>query len=476
MSFILYKQEKGETMQKHRKFIGDKRFYLMVLGVAMPIMIQNGITNFVSLLDNIMVGQVGTEQMSGVAIVNQLLFIYNLCIFGGVSGAGIFTAQYFGQGNDEGVRNTFRFKLWIGVILTADGNHYFSWCARASDSPLPDRRSGKPGHECDISSYGISYMKVMLVGLPPFLFVQLYASTLRECGETMLPMKAGITAVFVNLIFNYILIYGKLGAPQLGVVGAAVATVLSRYVEMAIVLICTHGNKEKYRFTKHLYRTIRVPAALTKQILIKGTPLMLNETFWAGGVAILMQCYSVRGLNVVAAMNISNTISNLFNIVFIALGDSVAIIVGQLLGAGRMEEAKDTDTKLITFSVLLCIVIGALMALVAPLFPRLYNTTDEVRHMAAIFIVEVAMFMPVNAFLHASYFTLRSGGKTIITFLFDSVFIWVVSVPVAFCLSRFTGLSIYAIYFMVMSVDLIKCVIGFVLVKKGVWLQNIVAE
>ena len=95
-------------MQKHRKFIGDKRFYLMVLGVAMPIMIQNGITNFVSLLDNIMVGQVGTEQMSGVAIVNQLLFIYNLCIFGGVSGAGIFTAQYFGQGNDEGVRNTFQ--------------------------------------------------------------------------------------------------------------------------------------------------------------------------------------------------------------------------------------------------------------------------------------------------------------------------------------------------------------------------------
>ena len=462
-------------MQKHRKFIGDKRFYLMVLGVAMPIMIQNGITNFVSLLDNIMVGQVGTEQMSGVAIVNQLLFIYNLCIFGGVSGAGIFTAQYFGQGNDEGVRNTFRFKLWIGVILTAAAITIF---LGAHEPLIRLYLTGDQGSQ-DMNAtlaYGISYMKVMLVGLPPFLFVQLYASTLRECGETMLPMKAGITAVFVNLVFNYILIYGKFGAPQLGVVGAAVATVLSRYVEMAIVLIRTHGNKEKYRFTKHLYRTIRVPAALTKQILIKGTPLMLNETFWAGGVAILMQCYSVRGLNVVAAMNISNTISNLFNVVFIALGDSVAIIVGQLLGAGRMEEAKDTDTKLITFSVLLCIVIGALMALVAPLFPRLYNTTDEVRHMAAIFIVEVAMFMPVNAFLHASYFALRSGGKTIITFLFDSVFIWVVSVPVAFCLSRFTGLSIYAIYFMVMSVDLIKCVIGFVLVKKGVWLQNIVAE
>ena len=240
-------------MQKHRKFIGDKRFYLMVLGVAMPIMIQNGITNFVSLLDNIMVGQVGTEQMSGVAIVNQLLFIYNLCIFGGVSGAGIFTAQYFGQGNDEGVRNTFRFKLWIGVILTATAIAVF---LGAHEPLIRLYLTGDQGSQ-DMNatlSYGVSYMKVMLVGLPPFLFVQLYASTLRECGETMLPMKAGITAVFVNLIFNYILIYGKFGAPQLGVVGAAVATVLSRYVEMAIVLIRTHGNKEKYRFMHRFWR------------------------------------------------------------------------------------------------------------------------------------------------------------------------------------------------------------------------------
>lgn len=144
-------------MQKHRKFIGNKRFYLMVLGVAMPIMIQNGITNFVSLLDNIMVGQVGTEQMSGVAIVNQLLFIYNLCIFGGVSGAGIFTAQYFGQGNDEGVRNTLPLQALDRRDPDGSGNHYFPWCARASDSSLPDRRSGKRGHECDISLWHFLY-------------------------------------------------------------------------------------------------------------------------------------------------------------------------------------------------------------------------------------------------------------------------------------------------------------------------------
>lgn len=463
-------------MNRFRRYVGDRKFYAMVLGVAVPIMIQNGITNFVSLLDNIMVGQVGTEQMSGVAIVNQILLIYNLCIFGGVSGAGIFTAQFFGQKNDEGIRNTFRFKFWIAGIITLLAIGVFL----IFHEPLIMLylQGDQGGQNMDAAlTYGIQYVKIMLIGLPPFMMVQSYASTLRETGETVLPMKAGITAVFVNLVFNYILIYGKFGAPAMGVQGAAVATVLSRYVEAVIVISWTHRHHAKFTFARGLYRTMKVPVKLTKNIMLKGMPLLVNETLWSGGMAVLMQCYSVRGLDVVAGMNISNTIANLFNVAFIALGDSVAIIVGQLLGAGKMEEAKDTDRKLIAFSVALCFGIGAVMALAAaPLFPQLYNTSEEVRHMARIFIVEVACFMPVNAFLHATYFTLRSGGKTIVTFLFDSVYIWVISVPLAFALSRFTSLPIYYIYFGVMSADLVKCMIGYVLVKKGVWLQNIVKE
>ena len=162
-------------------------------------------------------------------------------------------------------------------------------------------------------------------------------------------MKAGVTAVLVNLVFNYLLIYGKFGFPELGVQGAAIATVLSRYVEAAIIIIWSHTHTEKMPFAKGLYSTLKVPANLTKKILIKGTPLLLNETLWAAGMAILTQCYSIRGLNVVAAQNIANTINNVFNVVFIALGDSVAIVVGQLLGAGNMKKARDTDNKMIAF-------------------------------------------------------------------------------------------------------------------------------
>ncbi len=445
----------------------------MVLAIAVPIMIQNGITNFVSLLDNIMIGQIGTEQMSGVAIVNQLLFVYNLCLFGGVSGAGIFTAQYFGQKNQEGIRQTVRFKMWLVSLITLVTVVLFLF---AGDSliTLYLQGDGTPQSAMDTLRYGREYLQIMLPGLLPFMLVQIYASTLRECGQTVLPMKAGVIAVFVNLVFNYIFIYGKFGAPALGVRGAAIATVISRCVEAAIVLIHTHRHREQNPFVVGLYSTFKVPASLTAKIVTKGMPLLLNETLWAAGMATLTQCYSIRGLNVIAALNISNTINNIFNIVFIALGESVAIIVGQLLGAGKMEEARDKDNKLIAFSVFSCALVAFIMLLLARYFPLLYNTNDEARLLATNFIMITAVFMPQNAFLHASYFTLRSGGRTIITFLFDSVFIWCVSVVIASVLSRHTALPVIAIYVFVQMGDWIKCVIGFVLVKKGIWLQNIV--
>lgn len=467
----------GETdmwSNVRKKIIGDKAFYKMVLLIAVPIMIQNGITNFVNLLDNIMVGQIGTEQMSGVAIVNQLIFVYNLCIFGGLSGAGIFTAQYFGQKDDEGVRHTFRFKIWMAVFLTILVTVIFlTGGERLIQMYLNGSSDG--GDLSAALRYGKQYMWVILTGLPAFMMVQIYASTLRECGETLVPMKAGIAAVLVNLVLNYILIYGKFGLPALGVVGAAIATVTSRYVEMLIVLSWTHRHKEKNTYIVGLYRTLMVPGYLVKRFIIKGSPLLVNETLWAAGQAVLMQCYSVRGLSVVAALNIANTIANLFNIVFIALGDSVAIVVGQQLGAGKMKEARETDNKLIAFSVICCTGVAIVMLFIAPLFPKLYNTSSETRQLAGYLIMTQAIFMPQNAFLHATYFTLRSGGKTLVTFLFDSVFVWCVSVPIAYVFSRYTSVFVVMIFAFVQMGDWIKCVIGFILVKKGVWLQNIVS-
>lgn len=458
-----------------KKFIGDKAFYMMVLGIAVPIMIQNGITNFVNLLDNIMVGRLGTEQMSGVSIVNQLMFVYNICIFGGVSGAGIFTAQYFGQKDDEGIRHTFRFKLWMTLVLTVGAILLFLFF---DDTLINLYLSGSSdgGDLLATLEYGKQYLRIMIFSLPAFMVLQVYASTLRECGETVVPMKAGMAAVLVNLVFNYLLIYGKFGFPELGVAGAAIATTMSRYIEVAIVILWTHRHAEIHTFVNHLYSSLTLPVSTAKKIFIKGMPLIVNEALWSAGMAMLTQCYSVRGLNVVAGLNIANTVNNVFNVVFLALGNSVAIVVGQLLGAGKMEEARDRDNKMIAFSVFSCIGVAVVMIALSPVFPLLYNTSEAVRHQATAFMIAQAIFMPQAAFIHATYFTLRSGGKTIVTFFFDCVFLWIVNVPVVFALSRFTGMQAHYIYVCCQIADWIKCIIGFILVKKGVWIQNIVKE
>lgn len=457
-----------------QKYIGDVDFYKMILMIAFPIMIQNGITNFVGLLDNVMVGQLGTEPMSGVAIVNQLMNVFNICIFGMVSGASIFSAQFYGQGNYEGVRHTFRFKLVTcfllvvaGILIFAAGGtgliHLFLHDTGAGDIMLT--------HQA-----GMQYLMIMLVGMIPYALTQVYASTLRETGETLLPMTAGIVAVFVNLLLNYILIFGNFGAPALGVAGAAVATVISRFIEVLIVVLGTHMNTVKYVFAKGIYREFTIPAYLIKRIMIKGSPLFVNEAMWSGGMAVLVQCYSMRGLDAVAAINISTTVSNLFNVVFIALGSSISIVVGQQLGAGDMKRAVDTDRKMIFFSVVCCFVIGAVMFVLAPLFPAIYNTGDTVKALATSLLRIASVFMPLYAFYHAAYFTLRSGGKTFITFLFDSCYLWIINIPLAFVLSRFTTMPVIPIYFACQCVEIIKGILGMYFLKKKIWVNNMVAE
>lgn len=456
-----------------RKFIGDKAFYKMVLYIAVPIIIQNGITNFVNLLDNIMVGLLGTEQLSGVGIANQLIFIYSLCLFGGLAGAGIFTAQFFGKGDREGMRYTFRFKLLSATLITlAGGCILLPFGEQLITMFLTEQDT-----VADVAltlAYGRDYLRVALIALIPMALTQVYSSTLRETGQTFVPMVASVAAVASNGLFNYLFIFGVLGFPELGVVGAAVGTVIARVIELAIVLIWTHTHPAKAPYIKGAYASPYIPRALLGQMTVKSLPLMGNEFLWSSGMTTLIQCYSTRGLVAVAAVNIATTVSNLFNIVYMSMGTSVAIIVGSQLGAGQIEEAKDTDRKIITFSILLCIGIGAVMAALAPAITSIYKVSSEVKALAAILIVIYAILMPFHSFMHNCYFTLRSGGKTFITFLFDSAFIWCVNVPVGLLLSRLTDISILPLFISCVSVELVKCVIGAALLKSGKWAHKLV--
>ena len=466
--------EKSVRSPMRENLIGDRAFYTRVFAIVVPIIIQNTVSNVVNLLDNVMVGRVGTLEMSAVAIVNQLFFVFNLCVFGGLAGAGIFATQYAGADDDEGVRYCFRMKWMVAglmfavavtVLLAVPGRLIAMYLAEETSALEADLTMG----------YATGYLHVMLIGILPFAVSQVYASTLREVGETRLPMLASVVAILVNLLFNYLLIFGTLGFPRLGVIGAAIATVLSRYIELAIIVVYTHAKRGRFSFILGAYRSMYIPGKLFGAIMRRGMPLLVNEFLWSSGMAMLLQCYSVRGLSVVASANISATVSNLFNVVFMSMGNAVAIMVGQELGAGRMVEAKRTAWKLIVLSVASSLVMGVIMQVFAPLIPQVYNTEEAVRQTATQFLRIVAVMMPVFSFSHCCYFTIRSGGRTWITFLFDSAFTWGVSIPVAWLLANRSQMGIVPLYFAVQAMDIIKAILGFALVKKGVWVRNIVS-
>lgn len=454
------------------KYLGTREFYTYVLGITIPMIIQNLITNFVSMLDNIMVGQIGTEQMSGVSIVNQFIFVFNITIFGAVSGASIFGTQFFGKGDYEGQKYTFRFRLMLvtgviiicGLIFSTFGKDLILLFLSSDDTPkLVDATL----------QYGLDYLRIMIISLIPFGIGQAYASVVRECGETKIPMIGSAAAIGINLVLDYGLIFGKLGLPKMGVKGAAIATVIAKFIEAMVVIIWVHTHPERNKYSIGLFKGFGIPASLAKKIFLKGCPLLVNEFLWAMGVSVIAQCYSARGLEAVAARNIAGTINNMFNVVYIQLGAALGIIVGTRLGMGNLEEARATDRKLVFFNVAAASTVALLMLPIAKIFPMLYNTEDSIRSLATYFIIIQVFATPIWSYTNACYFTLRCGGQTGVTFLYDFIFTWLVQIPIAYAITYFTSINIYWLFAIVTFSEGLKCIAGFLMIRSDMWMKVI---
>lgn len=458
-----------------KKYVGSKDFYKIVLAIALPMMVQQGITTFVNLLDNIMVGQLGTLSMSAVTIVNEFVFIYNLAIFGAVSGAGIFAAQFFGKRDFNGMRYTFRFKLIINLLCTLVAVLVLLFL----NGPLINlylKGDNTPEEKMQTIALAKDYLYVILIGLVPFSITQVYSSAMKETGSTVPPMIASIIAIITNLFLNYVLIFGQFGAPALGVKGAAIATTVSRFLELGFLIIWTHTHSEKYAYIKEIYHSLHIPKDLAFSILRKGLPIMGNELFWSLGMVIATQCYATRGIEVVAAFNITTTIFNLFSVVHMTMGSTISIMVGNKLGAGELDTAQDYARKLSAFCITLSLIIMLFMIALSGLIPQMYNTEDEVRAIATYVIRIDGLFMCVYAFTNCAYFTLRSGGKVFVTILFDSVFSWAVFVPVCLLLAYATNLSIQVMYVICASTEFGKAIIGYIFLKQKKWVNQLVKD
>jgi putative MATE family efflux protein len=464
------------SLSKKSKYFGDRKFYKNVLMLALPIIIQQLITSFVNMLDNIMVGQTGTFAMSGVSIANQLIVIFNLAVFGLISAASIFAAQFAGKEDMKNVKNCLYYDLTAGLLvgslimviyLKFGENLIYLFMHPETDSPANIAKT---------MGYALSYLRVMAVGFIPFVFSQSFSSAMRVNGETRLPMFASVVTVLVNFVFNRLLIFGHLGFPKMGPKGAAIATVISRFVELSIYIILAKKNKIRFPFFQNILRDFHIEKKLFKEITVSGIPLILNEILYSIGLTAVTQSYSVRGIEALAAYNISSTIIGLFIVFHISMGDCISIMVGRRLGAGEIEEAIDTDRKLIVFSAMMAFTIGMILVILAPVFPRFYNTSDSVRATATNMLRVGGSCLWIASLYNACYYTLRSGGRTIITLLFDSVGTICVSFPVSFMLAHYTSLSIVKMFLIISLVDSYKVILGLNLVKKKIRVRNLAKD
>jgi putative MATE family efflux protein len=449
-----------------KKILADRTFYKRVLLVTFPIILQQLLTSSVQLADNLMVGTLGELAIGSVSVVNQMYFVVIIVTFGAMGGAGIYSAQYFGSKQYDQLRQTFRFKLLIAFFLSTTAILIFTvfgkfFISLFTDNPITIQ-------------WGLDYLNIAKWVMIPMTLSTAISSTFREIGITKPLLKISILAILSNVVLNYLLIFGHFGFPRLGIEGAAIATLVSRSIEFIFlfVLLVWKGKV----FNTHLLDVLKINKVLLKVIIITAIPLVINEFLFSFGQTMFIQSYSTRGDNALAAINITNAISQLVFITFGGIGTAVAVFIGNTLGENKLKEARENAKKIIVFAVAFAFILGFILFVLSFFVLDLYDISNQTEDIARFNIRVNAFVIPVISLYMVLYFTLRSGGDTRSTMIMDSGYIWVVQVPTVLVLSRLTDISVIYLFLIIQVLEIPKVALAFSRYKKYYWLRNLALE
>lgn len=459
-------------MEKKNTIFGSGIFYKNVLAIAVPIMLQQLIQSMVSLIDNFMVSGLGDISMSGVNVAGQVLFVFMVFINTICMTGGIFLTQFFGAKDRGGMQQAFMFKLLAGFVALIP---YLMVCLVYPREILSLMVIGNTQAPL-ILDEAVKYIRIMsLVGIPMTISVSI-ASSLRDMGKVKTPLVVTVIATLTNTVFNYLLIYGNIGFPALGVRGAAFATVIARTLEFIIFAIVYFRNRPD--FAIRLNRDFMIDGKLFKEILKKGALMLFCEMTWVLSETITTAIYNGRGgADVVSGMASSFAIANLFFVAFGGIYSSTTVIIGKTLGEGNLEKARREKTWLlsgaIVFGVAMTLVGFATTLIIPVVFGKLSPSAIAIsRNM----VILMAFFMPVWVLVNAQQAIARSGGDTKMGAYADAGITIVVMLPMLFLLARYTDFGPVQMYLCVKLLDIVRIVIFHFWLKKERWLNNLAGE
>ncbi len=441
----------------------DIKFFKSAILIALPIVIQQLVTSFAQLIDNIMVGSINGQAIAGVGAANSILLVIMTSTFGISEGASIFIAQQYGANKRDRIANSLAISvivIAIVAILTLSfiniyDNQLLRIFIHANDSSATLAMN-----------YGMEYLNVLVWGYWILMLNTVLGSSFRAIGKTKVPMLAGVTAVVCNTMMNFILI------PIYGVKGAAVATIISRVVEFVVLFTIMKFKQNIFEFNLKSFTTIKFMQF--KVMIKKMIPLTINEFLWGLGTSTLMAVYGARSINDLASIQITYTLANILFVSMAGFGVAVAVLIGQKLGNDEFDQAIENSKKLLILAFITGVVFFSVAQLLSFVIPILYNNVDNIIQVQSANLLRImGIIFPVYIMTVTLFFTLRAGGDTLGVLIMDGGIMWGLSIPVAFILMKFTSFSIYGVFIGVESIEFVKLVVGLYRYKKYKWVQNI---
>ncbi|HHW48908.1 MAG TPA: MATE family efflux transporter [Clostridiaceae bacterium] len=452
-----------------RKYVfSDKKFYTSMLTIAMPIVLQNFIGSSLNMVDTVMIGQVGEDQIAAVGIANQYFLLFVLFILGIHSGCGVFISQFWGKGDRHNIRKV----LLTGLITSVALSVLFMIPALFYSKGVITIFNNEPS----VVSEGSAYLKIVCAS---YIFTALsfgYGFASRSIGNALMPMAASIAGLVSNAVLNYILIFGKLGAPAMGVRGAAIATVIARAVETLIMMAYIYASGKNVLAVR-LSESKGINRDFVIKVFKTVIPVVLNESSWALGFVAYSVAYGRIGANAITAVQICNTVQNMFTVALFGLAGAAAVMVGHKIGEGNEEEGKIYAWRFIILSLVGGLAAGGLLAASSPLILSFFKVSAGVYESALWILYMTSVIMVARCFnIITIVGILRGAGDARFAFIAEGITMWFVGVPLSFIGACVLKLPVHYVVALVTVEEVVKSIIVLIRLFSNKWVKNVVNE